>query len=83
MKVRNGFVSNSSSSSFVLAKAFIQNEKLYVFREWFNSQDFFEAYFDEDENYVVCEYDHRHNEDVRNKLNKQNINTNLIFFREE
>ena len=34
MKVRTGFVSNSSSSSFVIAKSFMTEEQIAKFKAW-------------------------------------------------
>lgn len=51
MKVRNGFVSNSSSSSFLISKRFITDEQMEKIRDivypdysfWYISED--ETYF--------------------------------------
>jgi len=37
MKIRNGFVSNSSSSSFVLGKAHLSEEQILMFQEEMDS----------------------------------------------
>lgn len=34
MKIRNGFVSNSSSSSFVIAKHFMTDDQIEAFSKW-------------------------------------------------
>jgi hypothetical protein len=46
MKIRNGFVSNSSSSSFCIAKCYMTNEQITKFRKMLsdNSSEFYETY---------------------------------------
>lgn len=36
MKIRNGFVSNSSSSSFVIAKSYMTEDQLFAFNLFLN-----------------------------------------------
>lgn len=43
MKIRNGFISNSSSSSFIIAKHFLNEEQEKKIIDWLRKQD------DEDE----------------------------------
>ena len=54
MKIRDGFVSNSSSASFVLGKNFLSKKQIEKFSEWlgndFNS-DNYESFIHETPNY--------------------------------
>ena len=63
MKIRNGFVSNSSSSSFVIGKYFMTQEQIKAFRikitEISNSfEGEYGAYLDESDHYFYGEVDH-------------------------
>lgn len=53
MKVRNGFISNSSSSSFVISKHCMTDEQIKEFNEFLNEND-----SEEDEYYEYGFYDH-------------------------
>ncbi len=44
MKIRNGFVSNSSSSSFVIAKQALTQEKITKLLEYSNSEDNYDGW---------------------------------------
>ena len=69
MKIRTGFISNSSSSSFVISKHFMTDEQIKEFNEFKNNlskidEDGYECYYytDEDEYYICgdgdrCEYE--------------------------
>lgn len=52
MKIRNGFVSNSSSSSFVVAKVFLTKEQIEEVR------NFFREHNDSEDEYYVHESEH-------------------------
>lgn len=39
MKIRNGFVSNSSSSSFVIGKKFLSESDVDAIRDWLGSDE--------------------------------------------
>lgn len=43
MKVRMGFVSNSSSSSFVIKKECMDKDDIKEFYEWMEKADYYEA----------------------------------------
>ncbi len=48
MKIRFNFVSNSSSSSFVIAKCYMTEEQIKEFSEWLDSvDDLYETYIGE------------------------------------
>jgi hypothetical protein len=62
MKTRNGFVSNSSSSSFVICKEFLTKKKLDAIRKWYTKDRDIDQcpgdngdYFKEDDNYISAE----------------------------
>lgn len=50
MKIRNGFVSNSSSSSFILFKAYMTKEQIEQVRDW-DTYALTEEYFEKVRNY--------------------------------
>ena len=39
MKMRNGFISNSSSSSFIISKNYMSNEQIDIFNKFLNEDD--------------------------------------------
>jgi len=62
MKIRNGFVSNSSSSSFVICKEFLTNKQIKAIEKWYNEERDLDIspgdngdYFNEDDNYISAE----------------------------
>ena len=62
MKKRHGFVSNSSSSSFVICKEFLTEKQLTALKKWHDNLSEQEVYFgeggdyfDESDNYVSAE----------------------------
>ncbi len=59
MKIRLGFVSNSSSASFVIGKNFMTKKQIEEFSTWairFNEdEDTYESYIHEDEYYFFGE----------------------------
>lgn len=62
MKRRPGFVSNSSSSSFLICKEFLTNKQIKALEKWYNEDRDMDvcpgddgAYFHNDDNYVAAE----------------------------
>jgi hypothetical protein len=45
MKIRNGFISNSSTSSFVVAKAYMTEEQIKEFGKFITKQEEYEEYY--------------------------------------
>ena len=88
MKIRNGFVSNSSSSSFVICKEFLTEDQVDAIRDahqkWIEDGVYFGDngdYFDEDDNYIMFEaYGIR--DKVRKLCDKEGIDTTKIFWTE-
>lgn len=72
MKIRTGFVSNSSSSSFCIWKGFMTNDQIVGFREIINSvrdkNSWDETSIGEDGEYFIGTLD-MHNETVLTYLN--------------
>jgi hypothetical protein len=50
MKIRNGFVSNSSSSSFIIAKAYLTKDQVQAILDFHKKMDENEVYFGDDGN---------------------------------
>lgn len=77
MKIRQGFVSNSSSSSFVVAKAVVGEENfkkiLRIIREAQEFDD--ETGYDYNENYICMNVSY-HNEVFNSKFEELNLPTN-------
>ena len=59
MKIRNGFVSNSSSSSFVLGKYFLTDEQIKQFKNALSdiNENSYEGYIGETKHYFQGEAD--------------------------
>ncbi len=58
MKVRTGFVSNSSSCSFCIAKTYMTNEQVKKFSEWLDEakdEPLYETYIGETSYYFIGE----------------------------
>ena len=62
MKIRQGFVSNSSSSSFVICKEFLTTKQEEAIRKWYTEDRDMEVYpgdngdyFEETEHYMSAE----------------------------
>ena len=69
MKIRIGFVSNSSSSSFCVAKCYMTPEQVQQFREWLveEENELYETYIHEGEHYFFGEIS-VHDEEVNKFL---------------
>jgi len=71
MRIRNGFVSNSSSSSFVLGKYFMTPEQIKKFTEFIETEIDATDYEYDDENqgfsvdtYIYCSHEHYFHGDI-------------------
>lgn len=86
MKMRKGFVSNSSSSSFVLGKNFMTEEQITKFSEWlkemeskpYNSEDtkesgFYETYIHNSKKYFHGEAEQADSDKIINKLEELGV----------
>ena len=75
MKVRSSFVSNSSSSSFVLGKHFMTEEQIVKLREWNDTKEWLEDGVVESDHSFYGEIDRWDLSDVFCELNKLGIDT--------
>ena len=72
MKIRSGFVSNSSSSSFCIAKTFMKESQIKLFKSFLNTmsdEEFcceYETYIDEDKHYFIGTIDNCAYEGINN-----------------
>jgi hypothetical protein len=72
MKIRSGFVSNSSSCSFCVYKGFMSEKQMKEFRELLekeNHRDGDETYIEEDGDYFVGKLD-AHNDGITDYMNR-------------
>ena len=77
MKNRQGFVSNSSSSSFVIGKNFMTDEQISKFSDLvngFNTNDG-DTYIFEDEKYFFGEVDDRNDIEIENFIHEEGLDT--------
>ncbi len=85
MKIRLGFVSNSSSASFVIGKNFMTKKQIEKFSSWvclFNENDYFsESYIHEDKHYFFGEIIVHRSEEI--KLFLKSIKVNPKYVSEE
>ena len=82
MKTRNGFISNSSSSSFVISKHFMTDDQIKEFNEFRNNLSKIDEYEDEyyftDENeYYICGVGNRC--DYEDKLIEKLVNMGIDY----
>jgi hypothetical protein len=75
MKIRSSFVSNSSSSSFVLCKHFMTEEQIVKLREWNDIKEWLEGGLVESDHSFYGEIDRWDLGDVFSQLNKLGIDT--------
>jgi hypothetical protein len=71
MKIRNGFVSNSSSSSFVIPKKYLSEEELDIYHEYVSDCDFCDEELREGEMYIYGKVSY-HNKEL-NRMFKKHI----------
>lgn len=76
MKVRNGFVSNSSSSSFVILGVHVDEDAYYNLQEKYENDGILDCYDGWEEGYVVGKY-------ATSYLEKDNIPNAVIKVKEE
>lgn len=82
MKKRNGFVSNSSSSSFVIAKVFMTKEQQEELRNWRPSEDAMneEWYLDESDGYFICSNAYYASKEIIDLMLSMEIPANKYYF---
>jgi hypothetical protein len=79
MKKRIGFVSNSSSSSFVICKKFMTKEQQTKFRNKLGEiNDQYETYISEYPNYFIGPVSD-HEEKLRNLISELKLNEFCVF----
>lgn len=76
MKVRNGFVSNSSSSSFCLGKNYMTLEQIRLFSEWLKNREE-DSNIYEQKYYFLGELDH-YDEELLDYLEKIGVDKEYI-----
>ena len=81
MKIRKGFVSNSSSSSFVICKEYLTKEQIKKIEEWSEQMKMQYKYFaiDSVENYFYSNF-HNFSYEWFNLVEELKIEENKIFY---
>ncbi len=89
MKIRTGFVSNSSSCSFCIAKCYMTNEQIEAFSDWLskmrdvveipgtNVKPLYETYINEYDYYFIGEMS-QHESQVREFLERIGVDPKYI-----
>jgi hypothetical protein len=82
MKIRTGFVSNSSSQSFVIAKCYMTEEQVKQFGDWLSKmqdadEPLYETYIDENDYYFMGEKS-QHEGRITEFLNKIGIDQKYV-----
>lgn len=87
MKYRNGFVSNSSSSSFIVGKAHMTERQIKSFRklvlEFNDDEDHFDSYISESEYYFVGRANYRDLDDLNDIVKRSRISKKFIHMENE
>jgi len=87
MKTRQGFVSNSSSSSFVLGKAHMTERQIKSFSKLVSAFNDDESHFDsyvlESEYYFVGNVEYRDREDLNDIVKRSRISKKFIHSENE
>ena len=87
MKYRNGFVSNSSSSSFIIGKAHMTERQIKSLSKLvlvFNDdEEHYDSYITESEYYFVGNVEYRDVEDLRTIVSKSRISKKFIHSENE
>ena len=82
MKIRLGFVSNSSSSSFVIGKNFMTKKQIEEFSIWANQfnedDDTCESYIHEDNYYFFGEISIHESEKIKSFLKNIKVNPKYV-----
>ena len=86
MKIRKGFVSNSSSTSFVICKSFLTNKQIKAISDahlkWGSEGTYFGDngdHFEEDDNYIAFEAYAIHDKVIK-LCEKIGVDTTKIFW---
>ncbi len=83
MKIRNGFVSNSSSSSFVIAKQALTQEKITKLLEYPDSKDNYDGWSVYEEKFFIKGYTIMDNGEMHKFINSLELPEGSIDFVEE
>ena len=80
MKIRNGFVSNSSSSSFVIAKTALSEEQIEKLLEYNESEDNWDGWHIEEEEFFIRGTTIMDNDSIGPFIDSLNIPPKSIHF---
>ena len=82
MKVRDGFVSNSSSSSFIVARKDLTNREIELIENYNNDRNL-DNWDIQIGDVIITGFTIMDNDDFKNYLIENNINTQLFNFEDE